>query len=85
MSAQSQRLREADLIAASNTLDDWIRIVRAEYLEMPGLHLTSAQMQRLFNLERTTCDTLLKALVDAGFLRRTAAGGYVRFDGGAGR
>jgi hypothetical protein len=57
-----------------------LRLIRAEYEEMPGLHLTTQQAQRLWNLDAETCAALLGALVDARFLRRTAAGGYVRSD-----
>jgi hypothetical protein len=44
---------------------------------MPGLCLTRAQVQRLWLLEPAACDNVLRALVDAGFLRLTP-GGYVR-------
>ena len=42
--------------------------IRAEYLEMPGLRLTFQQMQRLFGIERTVCQSVLDSLVDAWFL-----------------
>ena len=54
--------------------------VRSEYLEMPGLSLTQVQAQRLWGLEAKTCGAVLDALVQAGFLRRTAGGGYIRAD-----
>jgi hypothetical protein len=37
-------------------MTDWIQLIRAEYHEIPGLHLTKPQVQRLWNLERTMCD-----------------------------
>ena len=52
-------------------------LIRAEYQEMPGLCLTRAQIQRLWLLEPAACDTVLRTLVDAGYLRVTLAG-YVR-------
>jgi DNA-binding IclR family transcriptional regulator len=55
-----------------------IQRVRGEYLEMPGLSLTEQQAQRLWHLEPDACRALLKALVEAGFLRQTPRGGYVR-------
>jgi hypothetical protein len=61
---------------------DWLGLIRAEYLEIPGLHLTRAQVQRLWSLDDVTCDALLQALVDGGFLRLTRAGAYVRADSG---
>lgn len=56
---------------------DIVGLIRAEYDEMPGLCLTRAQAQRLWLLEPEMCDNVLRAMVDAGFLRMTA-GGYVR-------
>ena len=56
--------------------EDWLQLIRAEYLEMPGLHLTKPQIQRLWQLEPQVCDTLLDVLVRTGFLRQTG-GGYV--------
>lgn len=61
-------------------LDDVLRRVRGEYIEMPGLRLTIAQAQRLWGLDRSACDTLLGALVDAKFLLRTRDGAFVRSD-----
>jgi hypothetical protein len=57
---------------------DALRRVRGEYIEMPGLRLTSAQAQRLWGLDRAACDALLGALVDAKFLSRTRDGAFVR-------
>ena len=59
---------------------DWAQLVRAEYLEVPGLDLTRDQAQRLWGLDRTACDALLGALVDAKFLFRTRDGAFVRSD-----
>jgi hypothetical protein len=70
------------LATAKDTVADWIRLVSAEHLEMPGLHLTKAQMQRLWNLDEVRCDALVGALTDVKFLRRTASGSFVRTDGG---
>ena len=59
---------------------DVLRRVRGEYIEMPGLRLTTAQAQRLWGLDRAACDALLSALVDAKFLFRTRDGAFVRSD-----
>jgi hypothetical protein len=42
--------------------------VRAEFTEMPGLRLRIEQAQRLWNLDRTSCEALLRLLVEAKFL-----------------
>ena len=58
--------------------DDVLRRVRGEYIEMPGLRLTAAQAQRLWGLDRASCDSLLAALGDSKFLSRTRDGAFVR-------
>ena len=63
------------LTACSN--DDALRLIRSEYLEMPGLHLTKQQVQRLWKLDAQTCDVLLDELVSVRFLRKTRRNAYV--------
>jgi hypothetical protein len=62
-------------------IDEVLQRIQGEYVEMPGLRLTTAQAQRLWGLERDVCDALLGALVDAKFLARTRDGAFVRKDG----
>ena len=57
--------------------------LRAEFLEMPGLRLTAAQVARLCGVERTICQTVLDALVAAKFLRVSADGTYTRLIDGS--
>jgi hypothetical protein len=52
--------------------------VCSEYLEMPGLRLTDRQAQRLFNLGERDCATVLRRLVERGFLAQRSDGMYVR-------
>ena len=52
--------------------------VCCEFLEMPGLHLTCKQAQRLWGLDERICVPLLEFLVDAEFLRRHEEGLYSR-------
>ena len=59
---------------------DMIRRIRGEYLEMPGLSLSVAQAQRLWDLEPAVCHGLLNALVETGFLVRTREGAFVHRD-----
>ena len=65
-------------MASQHSHDDVLRRVRGEYIEMPGLRLTTAQAQRLWGLDRASCDALLGALVDAKFLAKTRDGAFVR-------
>jgi DNA-binding IclR family transcriptional regulator len=66
----------------TNRVDDVLRRIQGEYLEMPGLRLTPAQAQRLLGLDRSSCDALLTALVDSKLLARTRDGAFVRLDSG---
>jgi hypothetical protein len=66
--------------APEASIQDWLRLIRAEYLESPGLHLTKKQVERLWGLDTLRCKALLDALVDARFLRLTDAGMYTRVD-----
>ena len=53
--------------------------IRAELLEMPGMHLTPEQVERLCGVERAICKAVLDDLVRAGFLRISATGSYCRW------
>ena len=55
-----------------------LRRIRAEFVEMPGLRLTPAQATRLWGLEGEACHAVIKALIDASFLRWTPAGAVTR-------
>ena len=56
---------------------DWAHLIQAEYLEMPGLQLTRAQVRRLWGLEDRTCDAVLEQLLAVHFLKRTPRDAYV--------
>ncbi|MCM3878497.1 MAG: hypothetical protein ND807_00165 [Vicinamibacterales bacterium] len=53
-----------------------IKRVRSEFLEMPGLRLRVDQAQRLWNMDRSSCELLLSSLVEAKFLRRYSDDAY---------
>ncbi len=55
-----------------------VQRIEGEYYEMPGLKLTEAQAQRLWDLDPDTCHIVLVTLMQRRFLRRTASGMYVR-------
>jgi Fic family protein len=54
-----------------------LRHARAEFLEMPGLKLTIAQAQRLWGVDRATCETAIEELTACRFLARTRDGAFV--------
>ena len=62
----------------SSTPDRCLERIRAEYLEMPGLHLTGPQVERLCGLEHAGCQIALDALVETRFLRVKPDGAYAR-------
>ena len=70
------------MTADQSAVTDWLHLVQAEYLEMPGLQLTRPQVQRLWGLDSATCDTVLQELLAVHFLRRTHQDVYV-LDGAA--
>ena len=67
-------------MAATDTYEPLLYRIRGEFIEMPGLRLTSAQAARLWQLDRDTAATLLAALVEARFLYLTPAGAYKRVE-----
>jgi hypothetical protein len=63
-------------------IEDVLQRIQGEYVEMPGLRLTPAQAQRLWGLDRATCEELLSALVHDNFLSQTRDGSFIRTEGG---
>ena len=64
--------------SASSQYHAALHRIRAEYDEMPGLTLTSAQVARLCGIEGFACVHLLDALVETGYLHKTTGERYVR-------
>ena len=63
-------------------IEEVLRRVKGEFLEMPGLRLTEAQARRLWGLDHDACAVLLGALIDANFLFRTRDGAFMRVEHG---
>jgi hypothetical protein len=68
--------RHTTMTSDESNVRDWVRLIQAEYLEMPGLHLTKPQVQRLWTLEPWICDAVLDALVEKQVLRKTPRNEY---------
>jgi hypothetical protein len=64
----------------SRPIDEVLRRVQGEFLEMPGLRLTGAQACRMWGLDSAVCDALLGALVDAKFLFKTRDGAFMKVE-----
>jgi hypothetical protein len=58
-----------------------LRRVREEFMEMPGMHLTLGQAQRLFGLRTDICQRILQALVQDDFLAVGPDGTFARRNG----
>jgi hypothetical protein len=71
------RASEREPEAIVSQLERLVARVRGEYREMPGLRLTRAEASRFWQVDETTCDAIVRALVNEGFLRRTVAGRFV--------
>jgi hypothetical protein len=61
-------------------MDEAVRRVRADFLEMPGLQVTVPQAARLWAYEAGFCEGVLGALVETRFLVRERDT-FVRADG----
>ena len=61
-------------------IGDIARMIDAEFDEMPGMRLTTAQVRRLWNLTERECQQVLGHLCEAGLLARDAVGRYLRRD-----
>lgn len=70
-------VRESTMPAA-DTFAALLRRVRAEFLEMPDLQLTTAQASRLWALDAVVCGEVLAQLVESRFLVCTRKSVFAR-------
>ena len=61
-------------------VSEWVRLIQSEFAEMPGLHLSKRQAQRMWSLDERTADVIFSALEAAHFLRRIPNDVYIRAD-----
>ncbi len=61
---------------ASQRIEDALQLLRAEYLDMPGLSLTPVDVEGLLDLDPPTAETILQALEGSRFLERTPDGRF---------
>ena len=52
--------------------------IQTEYIEMPDLKLTTAQVRRLCGLRPEVCEAAVRVLIASGFLRQSANGSLLR-------
>ena len=75
MTAANSRVNTTTPAAPVRTL---MQQVQAEYAEMPGLSVTLPQAQRLWAVDRHTCEDVFRRLIAKGVLRLTTKGRFVR-------
>ncbi len=84
ITAMHHILVEVGLMLMQLDISTWLTRIEAEYREMPGLQLTGRQMQRLWGLDRQTCEVIVEVLVNRGVLCETSRHVFVlaerRFD-----
>jgi hypothetical protein len=68
--------------SACTNFQNWVRLIQSEYSEMPGLHLSKRQAQRLWNLDPRSADVIFDALEASHFLKRMPNDMYIRADVG---
>jgi hypothetical protein len=68
----------SDIPARNRTLEALMSQVKAEYAEMPGLSVTLSQAQRLWAVDKPTCEEVFSRLIASGVLRKTPRGRFVR-------
>jgi hypothetical protein len=68
---------ERSVQRCSTRIGELVRRIQRDYVQRPELRLTLEEAQLLWQLERTECEALLTALVDAAFLRRVG-GAFMR-------
>jgi hypothetical protein len=73
MGKRKQMSNDADVVTL-------VARIESEYREMPGLLLTEPQMQRLWGLDRNTCETIVGVLVSRHVLVKTRRDAYARAD-----
>ena len=61
---------------ASHRIEDALQLLRAEYLDMPGLSMTPTQVARLLDLDQPTAEVILEALEGSHFLERIPDGRF---------
>jgi hypothetical protein len=71
---------ESDVATIINVSEELMRIIEAEFAEMPGMRLNEAQFRRLWALPPAEYQELATALIERGVIARDATGRYCRRD-----
>ncbi len=71
---------ESDVATIINVSEELMRIIEAEFAEMPGMRLTETQFRRLWALPPAEYREIATALIERGVIARDATGRYCRRD-----
>jgi hypothetical protein len=67
------------MTTTASRVETLVMRIQGDFLATPALHLTVAQAERRFELDRRSCEAVLAALADAHVLRCATDGTYTRF------
>jgi hypothetical protein len=67
-----------DVSRGSGRTHTLLEQIQAEYAEMPGLSVTLPQAQRLWAVDRATCEEVFSRLISRGVLKKTSKGRFMR-------
>ena len=62
----------------TDSLGELLFLIRAEFLEIPGLQLTQSQIEHLWGIDQAIAGAIVSSLVESHFLTKTQSGGYTR-------
>ena len=57
-----------------------VQRVRRAFLDIPDLSMTVEQAQRMFRVDRATCQALFDALIESAVVTRRPDGAFVRLE-----
>jgi hypothetical protein len=69
---------EHAFVSRPRGVEELLRRVHAEFIEMPGLRLTAAQAQRMWGIGSSVCEMIFNTMIEEKFLTRTRDGAFVR-------
>jgi len=64
---------------SANVIAALIQRLQDVFLDIPGLSMTIEQAQRLFRIDRATCQALFDVLLESAVVTRAPDGSFVRY------
>ena len=76
MPSHAERVRRHYMEPESGSLLDWVRLIAADFQELPDLQLTKAQVEERWEIDAELAQAALAMLTSRGVLKQTADGVY---------